>query len=239
MFNSDDLKSIRFAAIVCVIVSLLLATAASSLRPLQKFNKELDRKKNVLQAVLGKEKVEKMSADEVVDFFESNLEEILIDEKGELITDKTRADYAVEDKKLLDDRKRYPVPLYIYKEDGKVTSYIYQQYGMGLWSVIYSYVALNKDMATIRGITFFGHKETPGLGGEVSKEKFTSQFIDKKLYADGKPTEFVVTKAGKYKGGDSEVDGVSGSTLTGNGIQEYINETFATYNVYFEKERDN
>ncbi len=48
--QKDDMRAILFALVVCVVVSLVLSATATSLRERQEFNKEIDRKKNVLRA---------------------------------------------------------------------------------------------------------------------------------------------------------------------------------------------
>ena len=233
-FSPDDIKSLGFAATCCVAVALLLGGTASTLRPLQLANKELDRQKNVLMAIVGEEAVSAMSKEEINSFFADKIDELLFDDEGKVVEGKGRADFEKEDKYIVDDIERAPYPLYVYKEGEKVKAYVYKQYGMGLWSVVNSYIALETDLATIRGVTFFDHEETPGLGGEVSKQWFMDRFKSKKLFKDGEQVEFVVTKAGKYSGKDTEVEGISGSTITSQGVGKFVNSTFATYNNYFE-----
>ena len=47
-------------------------------------------------------------------------------------------------------------------------------HGLGLWSILYGFVALDADLETIRGLTYYEHKETPGLGGEVDNPRWKS-----------------------------------------------------------------
>ena len=95
-------------------------------------------------------------------------------------------------------------------------------YGKGLWGSLYGYMALKDDLQTIQGITFFQHKETPGLGGEVDNPAWKAQWEGVKLYDEsGQPSAYV------YKGAAPSdnvyaVDGLSGATITSNGVTELV-----------------
>ena len=131
-----------------------------------------------------------------------------------------------------------PYPLYRWKKEDGSTLYCFPMSGVGLWSTIYSYMALEKDLETIKGVTFYGHKETPGLGGEASKPWFMNNFAGKTLIQDGNVVSFEVVKGkelDKYPDGNkSAVDGMAGATITGKGIQDFINEDVQKYNRYFQ-----
>ncbi|MDX1315152.1 MAG: FMN-binding protein, partial [Eudoraea sp.] len=100
--------------------------------------------------------------------------------------------------------------------------------GKGLWSTLYGYFALEPDAKTVRGITFYQHGETPGLGAEIEKDWFQSKFAGKKLFESGQPTEFRVTKPGSASG-DYAVDGISGATLTAKGVESLLRHDAALY----------
>lgn len=228
-----DIRIIVFTLVMCVLSSLLLAATVEVLRPTIDANKENYRKLNILKSFrpdhtpdgkpLSKEDFKKyfddgnLPADMIKAYFEKNVKEIEVDVGGQKL------------------------PLFTWTEDGKIVKYAFPAEGKGLWSVIHSYISLSPDLATIRGVTFFDHGETPGLGGECSKAWFQENFIGKKLLRDGKPVEFRVVK-GKVKDVlrpgdpqiDSAVDGMSAATLTGNGIQAFVTKTFSTYNAHFE-----
>ena len=130
-----------------------------------------------------------------------------------------------------------PLPLYVWKEGGEVKKYAFPISGKGLWSTIKGYMALEHDLATIAGVTFYEHGETPGLGAEVENDWFQNNFKGKKLLVDGKRVPFEVVK-GKVKdrypqGSDHAVDGISGATLTGNGVMKFLNAGMDRYEPYF------
>ena len=80
-------------------------------------------------------------------------------------------------------------------DNGLITGYAIPIEGKGLWGTMYGYFAIEPDAVTVKGITFYRHKETPGLGGEVDKEWFKNNFIGKRLVDnDGKLVSIEVIK---------------------------------------------
>ena len=94
--------------------------------------------------------------------------------------------------------------------------------GKGLWGPIWGYLAVAPDGKTIIGVKFDHKSETPGLGGEITTEKFQSQFKGKQITQDGRyiPVEF---------------DAITGATKTSNGVKEMIDNTLEKYSAYLEK----
>jgi len=204
----EDAKTLIFAAAVCITCSLLLSGTAAGLKSFQKANAAYDVKRNIIKAFGIK--TNKMKRSEI---------EALYDEH-------------------VSETKAGDLPLYTWTENGEVTKYAIPISGKGLWSMLYGYLSLDADLETIAGISFYKHKETPGLGAEIEKEWFQSQFKGKKLYQNGQPVEFSVVKPGTPLN-DFSVDGISGATLTGKGVQALIRKDAAAYADYFKSIREN
>ena len=224
-----------FAAIVTISCSILLAAAANLLKERQQENIALDIRKNILaSAELGKAE---MTRQEILDLYDENIRSKVINRQGEDVADKTVEQIdPKKDKDLL--------PLYFAEENGEIVAYIIPISGKGLWSTIYGYLALEKDLNTVMGITFYKHGETPGLGGEVDKAWFTGNFKGKKIYSpEGELISITVIK-GKVADMIPEdeayhyVDGISGSTLTGNGLNNFLKKDLETYKPYFDKVKE-
>lgn len=114
------------------------------------------------------------------------------------------------------------------------TKYVFPVYGAGLWGAIWGYVALNDDKDTVYG-TYFSHaSETPGLGAEIATEWFQNSFINKKVLNAGKVALSVV-KNGNAKGNANLVDGVSGGTMTSNGVDAMLKDCLSNYEVFLNK----
>ena len=226
-----------FSIIVCVVSAVMLATFSEGLREQKELNEALDVQKNILKAVALKEPLApKMKGPEVLKVYDSKIEEFVIDAQGNIVEGKTPHQLTDKDKDLH--------PLYIYKEDGQIMAYAFPIVGQGLWSTLYGYLAVEADGTTIRGITFYKHGETPGLGGEIEKEWFQNNFKGKTIYSvkDSKLTPIVVVK-GKAADVVSKdelsyhVDGITAATLTGNGVTELMDRWVRVYDAYLSKLR--
>ncbi len=227
---------IGFAVSICIACSLLLSATASTLKSRQEYNVELDRKMNILKAFGVQTRDERgraISGAEVDRIFEQYIREIVLDgETGQPIEGLTIA--GVSPREIAAGTR---LPLYTFEQDGEIAKYAIPISGKGLWSTIYGYLALNRDLATIAGVTFYKHGETPGLGGEVEKDWFQNNFRGKRIWGDGNLLPFEVVKgtvADRYpQGNDHAVDGISGATLTGRGVTQFINRDLEKYEKYF------
>ena len=104
---------------------------------------------------------------------------------------------------------------------GKTEAVVVRFTGPGLWGQVKGFLALESDMRTIRGLTFYHHEETPGLGGEISSEWFRKQFVGKKIVdASGKGGILIRSGAGSAQ---NQVDAITGATMTCDKVQEMLN----------------
>lgn len=224
-----------FAAVVTITCSILLSSAANLLKDRQKENIALDKRKNIItsagfKAAEGKE----FTRQEILKIYDENIKSAVLDLNGNIVEGKHVSDLDPKvDTELL--------PIYFAEKDGKISSYIIPVSGKGLWSTIYGYFALEPDGNTVKGITFYQHGETPGLGGEIEKEWFTSNFVGKKIRnKKGELVSITIVKgkvAEKIKPQNQEnyVDGISGSTLTGKGVTKFLKKDLVKYEPYFAK----
>jgi Na+-transporting NADH:ubiquinone oxidoreductase subunit C len=231
-----------FALIVCAVCSLLVSTAASVLKEKQELNARLDKQKKVLYVSGLAEEGAPLKNDDITRFFKERidthfvaLEEGAYADAAKLPFDPAKYDQkaALKDAKLsvatLANKaqvKRVPKYATVYtvkSADGEgVDLYVFPVEGKGLWSTLYGFIALDKDLNTIRGITFYQHGETPGLGGEVDNPTWKEQWRGKQMLgADGAPVIEVV-KHGNVRAPERQVDGISGSTLTSRGVSSTV-----------------
>ena len=231
--------TVAVAAVLCGVCSVVVSLSAINLRPMQKENKILDVKKNLLLSA-GLLKNAKASKEEILKIFE-NIETKLVDLKtGQFVTDIKPESY--DDRAAAKDPKRnIQIPskldlgknkvrakygkVYFVKKDGQVTSLVLPVYGKGLWSTLYGFLALDKDTRTVKGFGFYEHAETPGLGGEVDNPNWKAQWIGK-IVSDKSFKPFVQVKKNvdpNSEEGKRTVDGLSGATITGRGVQDLLN----------------
>ena len=110
-----------------------------------------------------------------------------------------------------------------------------------MWSTLYGFFAIEPDGRTVKGITFYKHKETPGLGGEVDKEWFQNNFIGKKFVDQNDNLVGIKVLKGKVDRNSStayyKVDGISGATITSKGLEKFLLDDLKKYDPFFQKIR--
>ena len=233
--NSNQYTFI-FALIICVICSFAVSLVSEGLREKKELNVALDIKKNILKAVSFKTPLpDKALVKEILSVYDEKIEEMVIGPEGEIVGDVSHKDIQ-EDNTLL--------PLYVYKENGTIIAYCFPIIGKGLWSTLYGYFALEADAMTVRGITFYKHGETPGLGAEIEQDWFQDNYKGKKIW-DVKSNQLTPVKvvkgkvAEKISKADSPfyVDGISGATMTSKGVTAMVDKWLNAYEPFFKKIR--
>ena len=124
-------------------------------------------------------------------------------------------------------------PIYLYHKDGKTGSVIPLR-GRGLWGAIWAYVALDEDFRIV-GAVFDHASETPGLGGEITPDKFRNRFVVNRITDDDGHLMPVSVKKHANPSSAYEVDAITGGTLTSNGVSEMFGTGFAPYKDYIER----
>ena len=231
-------RTVSFAAIVCFVCSIFVASAAVGLKERQKENATLDRQKKVLD-VAGLLN-EQMAADAnlIKKAYAERIKPVLVNFKDGACTG--------QDAKVFDQQKWAKDPttstdvsgnkakvqrtpncaqIFEVKSDSGtgVDTVIFPVEGKGLWSTLYGFIALAPNGVDIKGLTFYKHAETPGLGGEVDNPKWKAQWKGKKAFADGSAVPTLYVKKGKVAKNDKYgVDGLSGATLTSNGVTHLL-----------------
>jgi Na+-transporting NADH:ubiquinone oxidoreductase subunit C len=237
----EHLKTIRFAAVICVISSLLLSTTVAVLKQRQDDNVELDRMVNVLKAFgqpITNDDGRPLTKEEVDSIFAIFIQEVLIDkESGDLLDGLTSADIPRSERKARTAMDKTVLPLYLWVEDGRIIQYAFPVSGRGLWSVIYGYVAVDNSLSEFRGITFYKHNETPGMGADIERSWFQEQFKGKVFFKDGELKRMQVKREGASPDDLHAVSGISAATMTGNGLNVFLNRDLELYERYFSKIR--
>lgn len=104
--------------------------------------------------------------------------------------------------------------------------------GMGLWGGISGYVALHgEDEVTVYGAYFNHESETAGLGAEIKdSQAWQEKFIGKKVFDSDEVALSVVKKVDDP---ETQVDCVTGATLTSNGVNDMIKAGLKNAIQYF------
>ncbi|MBO6793485.1 MAG: NADH:ubiquinone reductase (Na(+)-transporting) subunit C [Balneolaceae bacterium] len=210
-----------FAAVMVVVVAAVLSFVATSLKPMQDKNVELEKMQNILSSI----QVE-VSRDEAAQVYQDYILEELVISEGSLVqgVDAFNVDMAKEIRLENDERN---APLYVAEKDGE-TYYVIPLRGAGLWGPIWGYISLEEDLNTVYGAVFDHKAETPGLGAEIKMPIFTDQFRGKKILdEDGNFLGIDVQKG--TADSPYEVDGISGGTITSDGVELMILDCLKSY----------
>ncbi len=225
-----------FTLCVAIGCSILVSAAVAWLRPVQERYASIDRDRRVLDAAGLIGAGESLSDREVADRFE-RLEVRLVDlDSGRFadVADPAGYDYLAaaesdtdavpiprpEDRARIGQRAPY-MPVYLYREDGRLDRLVLPVYGRGMWSTLRGYLALGSDLETVARLTFYEHGETPGIGDVIEKPDWQARWVGKQAYDEtGEPALGVSREAlqpgdpaGRYR-----IDAMSGATKTGRGV---------------------
>ena len=230
--------NLGFAAAVCLVCAVVVSSAAVALADRQERNAALDRQRNVLVAAGLARDDESLDAEAIAARSARITPVVLMLSTGEVAA---AVDPAVFDQRAasLDSARstaapdnvagvmRLPDEALVYEvrdEAGRLDLVVLPVEGLGLWGILYGFVALEGDMRTIRGLTFYEHKETPGLGGEVDNPRWKALWPGRLAFDDDLSPAIGVVKgpAGSVDEAPHAVDGLSGATITSRGVTNLL-----------------
>ena len=188
---------IIYSAILVIIVAFLLAFVYQALKPMQDANVALDIKKQILYSL--------------------NI-------RG-LDGQEAEAKYAevVKEESELEGQQLY------FCEVGGKELVVVSMKGMGLWGGISGYMAVEDkaDEWVVYGAYFNHDSETAGLGAEIKdSQEWQEKFIGKKIFKDGSQ-DVALSVVKKVEDPTTQVDCVTGATLTSNGVDAMIKDNLA------------
>lgn len=228
---------VLFALAVCLICSIVVASAAVYLKPWQVANAMADKRRNLLEVVelyrpgmdvnaVYDERIEPRVVDLGTGEFAADVDPAAYDQR-EAARDPARSTDIPRKQDIAGIKRRADLAeVYLARgPGGELDAIILPVHGYGLWSTMYGFLALEPDGNTLMGLKFYDHGETPGLGGEVDNPKWRAQWDGKKVYSEDGDVRLHVIK-GKV-GGDTrdpeyKVDGLSGATLTSRGVSHMV-----------------
>jgi NADH:ubiquinone oxidoreductase, Na(+)-translocating, C subunit len=217
-----------YSTVIVVIVAFLLAFVFKALKPMQDVNVALDKKKQLLYA-LNVRNVDNAAAAEK--YKQLIVADEIIDVNGKLINKGEpggeKAGFTLNSA----DYKAGKLALFVCKVNGQ-TKYIIPVYGMGLWGPINGFIALNDDKNTVYGAYFNHEGETAGLGAEIKDNiKWQKLFQGKKLFGNDN-SKIALSVVKKVEEPATQVDAVTGATLTSNGVSDMLAECLSKYLIF-------
>ena len=238
--------TILIAVGICFVCSVMVSSTAYLLYDKQEANKLLYKQTNVLRAAGLVDKSTSPSKEEVDAIFKDRVTTLLVDLEENRIVPEDEVDYATFDprdaandnEKGIEIKGVTPSPgikrrakmqfVYEVHAEGdaeKIEQYVLPVSGKGLWSTLYGFLSIDADGKTVRGITFYEHAETPGLGGEVENPSWQAKWEGKLAYDNEHNVVINVIKGSAPSSGpgaDTTIDGLSGATITTNGVSHFV-----------------
>lgn len=231
-------NTLRVAITISLVCSILVASVAVILKPIQDNNARKYQQRIILEVA----NLMQPGAD--IDELSTRIETRMVELASGTYVDSPRPDdfdanvaansaetgIAIPPELDLANIRRRALyaPVYLVRPTDRVEQIILPVYGSGLWSTMYGYLALATDGATVTGLRFYNHAETPGLGDQIDNPAWISQWAGKELFGpDGEPRievgrGVVQIDAASQGTARFRVDGLSGATLTGRGVTQLI-----------------
>ncbi|SDD74838.1 Na(+)-translocating NADH-quinone reductase subunit C [Desulfuromonas thiophila] len=239
MSNDSIVKTFLVAFLLCAVCSVLVCLAAIVRIDREAYNKQLEVRKTVLAAAGFSEEMKGGNIDEL---FANNFEPRVVDVASGNYTD--AVDVATyDDREALDmadmvikapegneagiaNQVKY-AKVYLTKDGGVVLPIR----GAGMWGPMLGYIAVAADGSTVKGLTFFQHAETPGLGAEIDNPRWKAQWPGKQIFDNSGAVAIKVVKNGKYDPNAADaattIDGLAGATVTGSKVQGVVRYWFS------------
>ena len=229
MNKEGNLYTIVYAVSVAVVVAVVLAFTSEALHPLQARNVAIDKIRQLLTSI----HIESTHSNAEELFEKYITDSYLVNSQGDKVPgDAFKTDLADELTKPGPERN-YPV--FEARIDGN-KKYILSMQGTGLWGPIWGFISLDDDKNTVYGASFGHEGETPGLGAEIDQPPFRHEFVGKKFFnPENQFVSIAVVKAGKSAHGQDYVDGVSGGTITSQGVDAMLKSSIGNYEMFLRK----
>ena len=226
-----------------IFFGTLLSFTRMKLGPIQKVQVEIDTKKKILGAVMD---ISTLSADEVLELYNKKMSSLVLDISGNEVL-------ALNGEKLIAEeiniQKNYKIekndrdyPVFMFSDNGNtVDYYIFPMFGNGLWDWISGFVALDKDLNKVVGVAFDHKAETPGLGARISSNEIQDRYKGKEIFDDlgNLVSVRMLKKENNAELDDHEVDGMSGATITANGLNDMLKNYLDCYLPFIIKNKKN
>lgn len=224
-------KTIFVAVSLCLVASMAVSSVAVSLRPMQEANKLRDKQVNILQVAGLYE--DGADVTEAFQAFEPHVLELASGEFADefdplTFDDRAAADdpelsVALEDDPASIGRQSRFVTVYILRDEaGDIDKVVLPLHGYGLWSTLYGFIAIEENGNDIFGLQFYEHGETPGLGAEVDNPRWKALWNGKRLTDENGELQISVSKVAPPAGDEYHIDGLSGATLTSDGVHNLV-----------------
>lgn len=232
-------RTLTVALVLCLVCSVLVSVAAVGLKPKQQENRLLDRNKNILVAAgmydssMGKADIAKRFEQFKVRLVDlrggrfatdgelaaAGIDPLTYDQRQAAKDPALSVSLRGDDPAGIQRLARYAT-VYQLARESAVDLLVLPVYGYGLWGTLHGFLVIEGDFNTVRGLSFYEHKETPGLGAKVDNDAWKAQWRGKQAYDENGQVALQMVKG--RASNSNEIDGLSGATLTTRGVDKLI-----------------
>jgi Na+-transporting NADH:ubiquinone oxidoreductase subunit C len=233
--NDDPKKTLFVAFVLCLVCAVLVSSAAVALRDKQLVNKKNDIKKNILAVTDVAQQGDDINAlfkqfeVKLVDLktgdYSSDFDPNVYDQRTAAQDPATSVALSGDEDIASIGRRANVATVYLLKDGDTIKQVVLPVHGYGLWSTLYGFLSLEGDFNTIHGLKFYEQAETPGLGGEVENPRWRAIWKGKKAFDEQGNVKIRVIRGhvdDRQTGAEYQVDGLSGATLTSNGVTNMV-----------------
>lgn len=245
MKNFSNKYIFIYSAVLVAVVAVILSVVAMGLKDRQNANVRNEKMQTLLAAINVN-----CSRDEAADLYNQYFDsELTVATDGSVVSVYNVKDGKLEegdvrafDIKLKEQQnlekagQKGAFPVYLFTKDGR-KGYVIPTQGNGLWGAIFSNIALDEDFNTIIGVTFSHESETPGLGAEITTQKFQAPFVGKQILDENGQVISIAVKKNADANGMHEVDAITGGTMTSNGVNEMLATNLMRYQKFIDATR--
>lgn len=247
MSKDSPQRAILVVLLTAVICSSLVSAAVVVLRPIQLENQMLERSLNIMKLTDLLPPDREVGEDEMLELYKRlDLRIINIDtagydseiDPGTFNQSRARNDPELSvaipaslDQARLGRRSRY-APIYLVWNEDRLNRVILPLSGSGMWSMLNGYIALEQDLNTIAGMTFYEQNETPGLGDQITHDHWLEKWTGRKVYDYQGNPRFRISEGTVEPGSASaefEVDALTGATVTANAVTALVHYWFGPH----------
>jgi len=230
--RDHPVRAIGMTALVATVSAVLVATSVLYLRPVQQANQSKSEQALLANIVSTLPGLEDVLLESGIDSLRTRWVHL---DTGEISTQSPDIDYDVETAATdpnwsveipkADDvagivRRARHLPVHLLEKQGKLELVVLPVYGSGYQSTIRAWLALSGDVQTVISFSIVDQAETPGLGARIVEPAWLAQWAQRPLYNNEGDLTLRVSVGPAVS--DNEIDGVSGATLTGNGINNLL-----------------
>lgn len=244
MNNESPIKALLVVTVTALVCSVLVTVAAVTLQPIQKAYQHLERNRTIVEISGLSQNVKQLSDKEVVNLFQSIEARIIDLDSGTFNTNfnpDTFDSWQVDDNPELSivipteqdlaklgHRSRF-VTIYLVNDSDTLNRMILPIKGQGMWSMIYGFIAIEKDLNSIVDISFYQQKETAGIGDKILHPDWQASWKKRKLYDDHDALQLGSGSSQTAQLSVHQIDAISGATVTVDAVKNMVRYWFGTH----------